>query len=350
MILITGATGHLGNVLARQLLARGEQVRAMVLPGERCDALNGLDLEIMAGNVLDRDTLDKAMAGVDIVYHLAGVISIVPGTEELMRRVNVEGTANTAAAALQAKVRRMIHVSSIHALKREPHGVIIDEKTPLDPDNPAGAYDRTKAAGTLAVLEAVEQGLDAVVVCPTGIFGPHDYLDSEMGRVIGSFAEKKLHLLVNGAFDFVDARDVARGLILAADKGRRGESYILSGNRVTLENLRDITQKIAGVNSPLMIVPFGVALFFSKFTQHLYRRGRSVPRFTCYSLETVAGNSCFSCAKAGRELGFTARPTASTIADLLAWRKEHYQKHFTGRSRRGKCRLWGMRKAAANRG
>jgi len=130
MILVTGATGHIGNVLVRELVARGEEVRALVLPGESCDSLKGLPIEMVVGNILDPETLDRWMRGVKLVYHLAGVISIVPGKEELMYRVNVEGARNVARAALKAKAR-MVHTASVHALRREPHGVTMDERTPL---------------------------------------------------------------------------------------------------------------------------------------------------------------------------------------------------------------------------
>jgi dihydroflavonol-4-reductase len=345
MNLVTGATGHVGNVLVRKLLARGEQVRALVLPGECCDSLSGLAVELVAGSVLDPDALGKAMAGVETVYHLAGVISIIPGAEELMHRVNVEGTRNTAAAALKANVRRMVHTSSVHAFRREPHGVTITEATPLDPDNPAGAYDRTKAAGTLAVLEAIGQGLDAVIVYPTGIIGPYDYRGSEMGQLISSFAARKLHFLVSGAFDFVDVRDVARGMILAAQKGRRGEAYIFSGKRVTLEKLRQITQEIAGIKSPLVMVPFHLALFFSSFTQHFYRLANTIPQYTRYSLQTVVDNSSFSNDKARLELGFAPLPLEKTIADTLSWRREYFHKYYRRRGGKCKFRLWRIRNA-----
>ena len=328
MILVTGATGHLGNVLVRKLLAKGERVRALVLPGEPLHSLNGLMVEVIVGNILDPELLERAVEGVDTVYHLAGIISILPGADELMHAVNVNGTRNVAEASLKAGVRRMVHVSSIHAFHREPHGVIIDETTPMAVDSSAGAYDRTKAQGARAVLDVVERGLNAVIVCPTGIIGPHDYLESEMGSAVKNFSEKKLNFLVKGAFDFVDVRDVAVGLIRAAEKGRSGEMYIFSGQRVSLEEIWRISQRAGGARSPKLILPFKAALFFSGILQHYYRLAKTTPRFTPYSLQTVADNSSFSCGKASEELAYTARPLQESIADFLSWRKAHYQKHF----------------------
>jgi len=322
MILVTGATGHVGNVLVRELLAQKQQVRAMVLPNDNCASLQGLDIERVNGNVLDPASLDRAMDGVDVVYHLAGIISILPGAEASMRKVNVDGVRNTAQAALRAGVQRMVHISSIHAFKRMPHGICIDERVPFAPDSPAGAYDRTKAEGTLAVLETVEQGLDAVIACPTGVIGPYDYLDSEMGNVIRNFARKKLHFLVEGAYDFVDVRDVAKGLTQAAEKGRTGETYILSGARIEIAQIKQVVQDFVGIHTPHIVAPMWLAELFAHIAEPLYRLTHAIPKFTQYSLRTVQDNCNFSHAKAEAELGYSPRSLRESIGDVLAWRRE----------------------------
>ncbi len=321
MILVTGATGHLGNVLIRKLLEQGEKVRALILPGEGCDSLEGLDVEMVEGDVTDVVSLEKAMIGVRVVYHLAGVISIVPGADELMEKVNVEGARNVAIAALKTGVKRLVHTSSVHAFKREPHGVVMDENTPLDPDNPAGAYDRSKARGTIEVLKVVEKGLDAVVVCPAGIIGPYDYSGSEMGSVLCNFAKRKLHFIINGGFDFVDVRDVATGLLLAAKKGRKGELYILSGRNIKLAEMREIAQEVGGFKSPLINVPLKIAMFSARFTRFYYRLAKATPAFTEYSLQTVLHNADYSNSKACRELGYSPRSLKESIADAIRWRR-----------------------------
>ena len=321
MILVTGATGHVGNVLVRELLAREQPVRAMVLPNDNCASLEGLEVELVVGNVLDPASLDRAMDGIDVVYHLAGIISILPGAETLMRKVNVDGVRNTAQAALRTGVRRMVHISSIHAFKRMPHGICVDEHVPFAPDSPVGTYDRTKAEGTLAVLETVEQGLDAVIACPTGVIGPYDYLDSEMGNVIRNFARKQLHFLVEGAYDFVDVRDVAKGLTLAAEKGRAGETYILSGARIEIAQIKQVVQEFVGIHTPQIVAPMWLAELFARIAEPFYRLTHAIPKFTQYSLRTVQDNCNFSHAKAESELGYSPRPLRETIADVLAWRR-----------------------------
>lgn len=321
MVLVTGATGHLGNVLVRELLARGERVRALVLP-EDCSPLQSLNVELVEGDVLAPPSLARAMEQVRVVYHLAGVISIVPGREEWMRRVNVEGVRNVATVALQAGVRRMVHVSSVHAFRRMPHGVVMDESTPLAPDSPAGTYDRTKAEGTLAMLQLIARGLDGVIVCPSGIVGPYDYRGSEMGRTVLDFTRQKVHFLVDGAYDFVDVRDVARGLIAACERGRTGEIYILSGTRARLTSIKAMAQAAAGVHSPHVVVPFGLANLIAGVAERLTWLTKQTPRFTRYALRTVRDNSAFSNAKARRELGYAPRPLEQTIADTVRWWRE----------------------------
>jgi dihydroflavonol-4-reductase len=251
MNLVTGGAGHLGNVLVRELLARGEDVRVLILPGEATQSLDGLDVDQVEGNILDRDSLTSAMQGVDVVFHLAALVSITEDKAHLLRKVNVEGTRNVIEVAKEMGVKKMIYTSSIHALERPPHGVSINEKLHFDPQNPAGPYDRTKAEASLLVKQASEDGLDTRIICPTGVVGPYDYRRSEMGELILAWMKKKPHFMVEGAFDFVDVRDVARGQILARDNGKPGETYILGGERIELPWLHSIVQKVKLVDDHL---------------------------------------------------------------------------------------------------
>ncbi len=321
MILVTGATGHLGNVLVRELIAGGENVRALVLPGESLLPLEGMLIEVFVGNVLDRQALRMAMKGVSRVFNLAGIISIRPGMEEAMRRVNVDGARNVAEIALESGVERLVHVSSVHAFSRKPHGTVMDEKTPLALNGPVGSYDRTKAEGTKAVLDQVEHGLDAVIVCPSGIIGSRDYTRSEIGRTLAAFAARKSNFLIDGAYDFVDVRDVVNGLILALDKGAKGEIYILSGKRVTVENLHQMAREAVGKGALKLKVPVRVAMFFVAILQHFFRWLKIQSGFTVYSLQTLIDNSLFSSGKAYRELGYHPRPLNEAVADFLAWHR-----------------------------
>jgi dihydroflavonol-4-reductase len=162
MILVTGATGHSGNVLIRELLSRGNVVRALIQPGEELTPLEGLDVEIFEADVLDAQALCHSFQDIDQVYHLAGIISIMPGSDNLLKLVNVLGTRNVLHAARLAGVKRLVYISSIHAIRRVPHGITIDESIPFDPVNAHGSYDYSKALASLDVLEAAHSGLNAV--------------------------------------------------------------------------------------------------------------------------------------------------------------------------------------------
>ncbi|MGA2612281.1 MAG: SDR family NAD(P)-dependent oxidoreductase [Spirochaetia bacterium] len=324
MVLVTGAAGHLGCALVRELVGDGEKVRVLVLPQEDLEGLRGIPLDIVKGNVLDLDSIRRASQDVEVIYHLAGIVSIMPGRDELMRRVNVEGTANVARVARECRVRRMVYVSSIHALARPPKGTPVDERVRIDPHNPAGEYDRTKAEASLAVLSEVEAGLDAVIVCPTGIIGPYDFRGiSPMTRQIRKWARSGSHLVLDGHFDFVDARDVARGMIVAARQGRRGQLYILAGDRVSVEDLFELVKENAGTRGRAFRVPLGIARLVAVFaTLHSRLWGRKV-QLTRYALETLESNSLISCARARGELGYQPRAMRRTIGDTVRWLREN---------------------------
>ena len=319
MILVTGATGHIGNVLIRKLLDQGEKVRALIWRDEDTSPLKGLDVEQLVGDVLDPGSLKPAMHGVETVFHLAGVISIMPGKNPLVWKVNVEGTRNVLEAARRTGIRRLVYTSSIHAIARAPHGVAMDETLGFDQNNPYGEYDRSKAAASLEVQKAAAEGLDAVIVCPTGVIGPYDFRGSEMGEVLRSASEARTMFYVEGAYDFVDVRDVADGMIAAHAHGRRGESYILSGQRLSVRYMLETVREVTGKAFASIRIPFSLAKVAARFTPWYYQRTKARPRFTPYSLEVLQSNSNISHAKAARELGYKSRPAIETIADTVRW-------------------------------
>lgn len=319
MKLVTGATGHIGNVLVRLFNERSERVRAMVMPGEDPTPLNGLDVEIVEADVLDYQSLLNAFENIDVVYHLAGIISILPGKDHMVQAVNVTGTRNVIHAARTSGVRRLVYTSSIHALKRVPEGILIDETVPFDVDHAISSYDSSKASASLSVLTAVQDGMDAVIVCPTGVIGPFDFRLSEMGQLILDCVDQKPMLYVDGAYDFVDVRDVAQGLILAGEKGRCGESYILSGERIEVLDIIKIVQEVLGTRLFSLKIPFSLARFSANLTPLYYRLTHGKPRFTSYSLATITANSNISHSKANLELGYRPRPLRESLTDTVRW-------------------------------
>lgn len=319
LVVVTGATGHVGNVLVRELIRSGCMVRAMVHPSEAIDAIAGLDVEIVRADVRHYRSLTVAFAGADLVYHLAGIITISGGQARLLHEVNVLGARNVARACIEAGVRRVVYTSSVHALELPPPGIAICEPTEFRPEALDGDYARSKARASIEIRKSVEQGLDAVMVFPSGIIGPYDFRLSEMGHLFVDFARGRLRAYVDGAYDFVDVRDVVAGLILAARRGRRGEGYILSGERVSVRGLFALLEQVTGVQAKARRLPFGVARLAAWFAPAYYRLRRAKPRFTSYSLRVLRSNCLMDSSKAARELGYAPRPLAVTVKDTIDW-------------------------------
>ena len=320
MIVVTGATGHIGNVLVRELVAHDQTVRALLLPNDDTRPLAGLDAEIVYGNVTDIKSLESAFTGAEVVFHLAGIVTIMPSMKKLLEQVNVGGVRNVARACRTCGVRRMLYTSSIHAIAEPPHGTVIDESQPFDPDRVLGDYASSKARATLLLLDEVRKGeLDAVICCPTGVIGPLDYGISNIGQLIFDFASGYLKSYVRGAYDFVDVRDVARGLILAAEKGQSGRHYIFSGSQVQVPELMKELERTIGYPAPTYEIPAAIARAAGVLASVYYRLVRRRPVFTAYSIDVLSSNSQVSSARAREELGFTARPWQESIRDHVEW-------------------------------
>jgi dihydroflavonol-4-reductase len=323
VVIVTGATGHIGNVLVRELLARGVSVRVLVLPNDDTRPLNGLNVEAFSGDITDVASLKSAFTGVDIVYHLAGIVTIMPGMAAVLEKVNVGGLRNVIEACRDCNVRRLVYTSSIHAVAEPPQGTVIDESQPFSPEHVLGDYARSKARATLLLIDEVKKGgLDAVICCPTGVIGPWDFGISNIGQLILDFASGQLKSYVSGAYDFVDVRDVARGLILASEKGQSGRHYILSGAQVQVPELIKELEHDIGYPAPTYRIPAVIARAAGVLASVYYRLLRRKPVFTAYSIDVLRSNSLVSSARARQELGFTSRPWQESIHDHVAWFRE----------------------------
>jgi dihydroflavonol-4-reductase len=320
MIVVTGATGHIGNVLVRELIALGQAVRVLVLPKDNLQPLAGLNVEIVNGDVTDKASLETAFKGADIIFHLAGIITIMPRMKDILEKVNIEGTRNVASACRSAGVRRLIYTSSIHAIAEPPHGTPIDEFQPFNPERVLGDYAWSKARASLLLLdEAKKGGLDVVIGCPTGVIGPYDYNVSNIGQMILDFDSGRLKSYVKGAYDFVDVRDVAKGLILAAEKGKSGRHYIFSGSQVHIpELMRELALDI-GKPAPTYQIPVLLARSAGVLASIYYRLLKRKPVFTAYSIDVLASNSLVNSSRARGELGFTSCPWQESIRDQVEW-------------------------------
>ncbi len=319
MILVTGATGHVGNVLIRKLLQRGEKVRVLVLKDDDLTPLKGLNVEKVEGDVRNFEDVKKAVEGVDFIYHLAALISIGTGKKGLIQSVNVKGVENVLNAAKIFKVKRILYMSSVHAFAELPRGSFIDENTPFDPKLTTGVYGKTKAFAALKVLNATKSGLDVVIVCPTGIVGPYDFKKSEMGTMILRFLHDELPIGIKGSFDFVDVRDVADGAIKACEKGEKGEAYILSGEKVEMDKMMEELRKITGKRGPFVMLGKRNAMLLSYFSLVTSVLGRKKAIFTPYSVHTLNMDYTFSHEKATKELGYVPRPFVETLQDTVKW-------------------------------
>lgn len=324
--IVTGAAGFVGNVLVRELVARGEAVRAVLRSGLRPRSLAGVDCERVAGDVLDPASLRAAFAapeGVDaIVVHAAGAVAITERVPESVRAVNVDGTRNVVEACRAAGVARLVEVSSVHAIPEPADGGTIREADVIDADAVHGEYARTKAEATRLVLEADD--LDRVVVHPSGVIGPGDYGDTHLTRLIRDAVAGRLPVVVAGGYDFVDVRDVAVGVIAAAERGRDGACYLLTGHYATAREVVHLAMRASRRRAWLPpILPFWIARIAAPLGEWVARRRGVVPLFTAYSLHTLRSNGDFDCSRAARELGWSPRPLARTVLETVDWLAEH---------------------------
>jgi dihydroflavonol-4-reductase len=318
-VTVTGASGHLGNVLVRELVSRGHAVTALVLPGDDLRSLRGLPIKRVEGDVTDAATLPAAVQGADWVFHLAGVVSISTLNANVVQRVNVEGTRNVVAACRAAGVRRFVYTSSVHALTEPGPGARLDESAGFDSTRAIGAYGRSKAEASLAVLEAARSGLDAVLVLPTAVIGPFDYRPSEVGDLFRLFARRRLPAIVDGGYDFVDVRDIARGHLLAAERGRRGESYLLTGRYLPVREVLRVVGQEAGRRPPRLVLPLPAAAALAVFAPAWERLTGRRALLTSYSVHTISRRHSICDEKARRELGFQSMPIEHSLRDAWRW-------------------------------
>ncbi len=318
---VTGASGFLGGAVVRELLARDREVRAVDL--HRGPTLDGLDVEFVHGDVLDRSSLDMAFGGASAVYHLVALISITGDPDGRVRRINVEGVRNVAEASLDRGVPRMIHCSSVHAYDLETPTDLLSETSPRATAPGLPAYDRSKAAGEAVLREVADRGLDSVVINPTGIIGPYDFSPSRMGLVFQALFRGRLPALIEGGFDWVDSRDVASAMVAAESKGRTGENYLLPGHQLSIPDLAAVAEEVSSVPKPRWTIPMGLARFWTPLGDVLGRRSDSPLWYTSESLHALEHSPAVSGKKALVELGHSPRPADETVGDVYRWFKDH---------------------------
>lgn len=323
LYLVTGAAGHLGCVITRQLISNGKKVRALVLPNEKHTPEKA---DLYFGDVRDKDSIRPCFENLNgnqlVVVHCAGIVSIASKFDQAVYDVNVTGTKNVVDLCKEYCVSKLVYVSSVHAISEKPIGMTITETNTFDPDHVVGLYAKTKAEATMYVLEVVKQGLNACVVHPSGIIGPYDNGRGHMSTLIIDFYKGRLISGLKGGYDFVDVRDVAAGIISACDKGKRGECYILSNKFFKVIEILNLLHEITGKKEIRNYLPLWFVKITAPLAEFYYKLLKQPPLFTAYSIYTLNSNALFSHQKATKELGYTTRDMKETLKDTVNWLKE----------------------------
>ncbi len=322
MILVTGAGGHIGNVLVKQLYKKGHKdLRLFIQPGEDISFIKKYAKEIFTGDIRDPLAVSAAVRGCEFVFHLAGLVQLSGMRKKIIYDVNLGGTRNVLNACLEKHVKRLVHISSVHALK-EPQAGSIDETLDSDLGNLHGDYAKSKAMATIEVMNAMQKGLDAVIVFPSGIIGPYDFRSSYTGSAIKGYIDaKKTQYYFDGKYDFVDVRDAADGIYRAWKYGEPGQGYIISGSVSSLEDIIVAVEKSTGNTIKRHKVPSVIVKTAALFAPLYYAVVRKKPVLSKYSIDVLMSNSCISCEKAQKKLGYRARPLWKTIRDMVRWHR-----------------------------
>lgn len=318
--LVTGAAGHIGANLTRALLAARCEVRALVY--DQDDGVRGLPVQRIDGDVCDEALVRRAAEGADYVFHLAARISIDGDPGGCVHRTNVGGTRSVVAACLGARVGRLIHFSSVHALTPTADRRPLTEEEPFSDENPAPAYNHSKALAEREVLAGVERGLNAVILCPSGVFGPHDHGPSHAGRALMEMWDGRIPANLDGGFDWVDARDVVRSTLQAAVRGRVGQRYLLGGRWRSLGDVARTVAELGGASAPRWSAPMWAARVGVAAYAAVCHGVGAEPLFTGEALHALRCYGPVCSDKAQRELGHAPRPFRDTIADTIAWHQQ----------------------------
>ncbi|MCG8673323.1 MAG: SDR family oxidoreductase [Pseudomonadales bacterium] len=323
-VLVTGAAGFIGSHVVRALLQEGHEVRALHLPHDNLLNLRGLDVELFSGDVTDPDSMAKACKGCQRVFHLAAIYALWLKDPSLMRKVNVYGTQVVLEAARNQGVERVIHTSSIARFCGQGLNRVANEESPFGLAITRNPYAISKAESHEVAVEAARKGQDVVIVAPTGPVGPGDISPTPTGKLLLACASMPVLTLPPTASNMCDVRDIARGQVLAAEKGKTGESYLLGHQDLTMKQLAEITMEILGVSRPVVTVPFGLAEVAGKAA--LWLADNVTHKAPLITPDTVAISKLgltADCTKAVKELGMPQTPIKTALQDAISWFETH---------------------------
>ncbi len=322
--LVTGGTGFVGANVVRALLRRGTEVRALVRSGSDVRHLADLDIELKQGDLRDRQSLEAALKGCGTVYHVAAVYSLWASHRQEIYASNVTGTVNLLEAAGAVGIEKIVHTSSVATIGLPEDGSPGTEAVPLRPEEMISDYKRSKYLAEQEVLKYAQRGLPAVIVNPSFPVGPWDVKPTPSGQLIVNFLRGKIPAYVNTGLNLVDVEDVANGHLLAAEKGRLGERYILGHANVTLLELFQLLEQVSGVKAPRLRIPYSVAYLSACVSELVARTITHKPPFaTLAGVKLSRKRMFFDSSKAVRELGFPQTPVVEACRKAVRWFRDH---------------------------
>ncbi|HET6931282.1 MAG TPA: hopanoid-associated sugar epimerase [Candidatus Acidoferrum sp.] len=316
--LVTGAAGFLGSHVARQLVARGESVRVLMRPSSNNRAISDLPLEYVTGDLRDAASLDRAMAGVKRVYHVAADYRLWAKRSKDIYDSNVGGTKNLLAAAKRAGVEQLIYTSTVATIAVD-RPELPNEFTDAKLEEMVGHYKRSKWMAEREALQAAKEGLPVIVAMPTTPVGPWDWKPTPTGKIILDFLNGKMPGYVETGLNFVGVEDCAAGHLLAAEKGKVGERYLLGAENLTLKGLLDLLAQITGLRAPGMKIPHGVALGVAYVDTVFSRLVGKEPQIPVEGVKIARHKMFVDAARAQRELGFQAGTVTGALERAVRW-------------------------------
>lgn len=327
--LVTSATGFLGRAVAEELVRRRAQVHALVLRDDPYIHLLPKEVHTVIGDVCEESSLTDFFADADsrtCVIHCAGIVSVASRPGSKLYQVNVGGTWRVLRQCMEHDVGKMVYVSSVHAIPEKAKDCIITEDCEFSPGLVDGDYAKSKATATELVFDAAKRGLNASIVFPSGIIGPGDIQGGSFTSMAKSFLRGKLPFAVRGGYDFVDVRDVAKGILDCSENGEPGKGYILSGHYVTIRKMLQLVGKTAKRKYRPICLPLGLAKLAAPYYEHRSLKKRKPLFFTPYSVAVLASNGQFSHAAASECFAYHPRPVKDTLRDMTAWLLEQRRK------------------------
>jgi len=316
---ITGATGFIGASIVRELLRDGREVRALVREGSDTSNLTGLDIELWKGDLRDSKSLKDGLKGCDVLYHAAADYRLWTRDPQEMYRINVDGTAAILESALENNLKRVVYTSSVGTLGNPGDGTPGREDMPVGLSDMVGHYKKSKFLAEREADKFVARGLPLVIVNPSTPIGPMDIKPTPTGKIIVDFLNRKMPAYLDTGLNIIAVEDCARGHILAEQKGRTGEKYILGNTNLTMRAIFDILQEITGLPAPKVRLPYTPILLAAYVNEALSKITGQEPLIPLTGVQMAAKFMFFDPSKAVRELGLPQTPVSSALENAVAW-------------------------------